>query len=400
MGASAPPRQRTCWVARTQVQGRRVAVRHGSRRACAVCASVDARMKRIDARAGRSSISPSVPSRGRRVGRTAVRVSDDGQPHESPGTGTAPRARASRPPAGRDLIELTLNHGLFMVRAARSLAEAETVLAEWQPHLAVDRHGPRRQHGAAPAASAPRTRLTQSVTPVLGLTRRGDLKTKLRAFDLGVDDILTVPFSPEELLARAIVITRRASGTRPADRAHHPDRRDRDRHRRSRGARGRLRHPPERHRAEPAVPARQSRRTGRDAGRDPRRHLGHRLRRREQHRGPPRPEPARASSRTTIGIRASSRRSQARATGSSPRSPTWAGTAGRSMVNPRPTEAIGAGRAALMTDRHDMARTGPQRVLDDHGVHARSLGSGDPWRQRGTCHPIRPSCQDLSLSRS
>jgi len=55
--------------------------------------------------------------------------------------------------------------------------------------------------------------LTRGVTPVLGLTRRGDLKTKLRAFELGVDDILTVPFSPEELLARAIVITRRASGT-------------------------------------------------------------------------------------------------------------------------------------------------------------------------------------------
>ena len=47
---------------------------------------------------------------------------------------------------------------------------------------------------------------------MLGLTRRGDLQTKLRAFDLGVDDILTVPFSPEELLARAIVITRRSSG--------------------------------------------------------------------------------------------------------------------------------------------------------------------------------------------
>ncbi|MCJ7712434.1 MAG: response regulator transcription factor, partial [Chloroflexi bacterium] len=36
--------------------------------------------------------------------------------------------------------------------------------------------------------------------------------TKLRAFDLGVDDILTMPFSPEELLARSIVITRRATG--------------------------------------------------------------------------------------------------------------------------------------------------------------------------------------------
>jgi DNA-binding response OmpR family regulator len=54
--------------------------------------------------------------------------------------------------------------------------------------------------------------LTQQVTPALGLTRRGDLKTKLRAFDLGVDDILTMPFAPEELLARSVVITRRATG--------------------------------------------------------------------------------------------------------------------------------------------------------------------------------------------
>jgi DNA-binding response OmpR family regulator len=78
------------------------------------------------------------------------------------------------------LIELTLNHGLFVV------------------------------HGAARLGVS--TVLHQSLTPVLGLTRRGDLRTKLRAFDLGVDDILTVPFSPEELLARSIVISRRSSG--------------------------------------------------------------------------------------------------------------------------------------------------------------------------------------------
>jgi hypothetical protein len=41
---------------------------------------------------------------------------------------------------------------------------------------------------------------------------RSDLPTKLRAFELGVDDIVTTPFSPEELLARAVVIVRRASG--------------------------------------------------------------------------------------------------------------------------------------------------------------------------------------------
>lgn len=110
-----------------------------------------------------------------------------------------------------DLIRLTLNHGLFVVRAARSLAEAETILSEWRPHMTVvdmdhdDSTALLQQLGAS-------NTLTRSVTPVLGLTRRGDLKSKLKAFDLGVDDILTVPFSPEELLARSIVVSRRATG--------------------------------------------------------------------------------------------------------------------------------------------------------------------------------------------
>jgi DNA-binding response OmpR family regulator len=51
-----------------------------------------------------------------------------------------------------------------------------------------------------------------SVTPILGLTRRGDLQAKLDAFALGVDDILTMPFAPEELLARTLAMTRRATG--------------------------------------------------------------------------------------------------------------------------------------------------------------------------------------------
>jgi Response regulators consisting of a CheY-like receiver domain and a winged-helix DNA-binding domain len=110
-----------------------------------------------------------------------------------------------------DLIELTLNHGVFVVRAAHNLAEADAILNEWQPHLAVldmDHDDSTALLGRLGASN----RLTKRVTPALGLTRRGDLKTKLRAFDLGVDDILTMPFSPEELLARAIVITRRTTG--------------------------------------------------------------------------------------------------------------------------------------------------------------------------------------------
>ncbi len=111
-----------------------------------------------------------------------------------------------------DLITLTLNHGVFAVRAASTLAGAEAILRDWSPHLAVidmDHDDSTALLGRIGASNG----LTRVPTPVLGLTRRGDLRTKLAAFDLGVDDILTMPFSPEELLARSIVITRRASGT-------------------------------------------------------------------------------------------------------------------------------------------------------------------------------------------
>ena len=110
-----------------------------------------------------------------------------------------------------DLIKLTLNHGMFHVRAASSFAEARAIMGDWRPNVSVidmDHDDSRALLGLLGASNAMR----RSGTPVLALTRMGDLRTKLAAFDLGVDDILTVPFSPEELLARAIVITRRALG--------------------------------------------------------------------------------------------------------------------------------------------------------------------------------------------
>jgi DNA-binding response OmpR family regulator len=104
-----------------------------------------------------------------------------------------------------EVIKLTLNHGVYVTREAQDVPEATALLGEWQPHLAVidmDIGGDRLlQHMAGS------TRI-----PVLALTRRGDLRTKLAAFEQGVDDIMTIPFSPEELLARVLVITRRALG--------------------------------------------------------------------------------------------------------------------------------------------------------------------------------------------
>jgi DNA-binding response OmpR family regulator len=109
-----------------------------------------------------------------------------------------------------EVIKLTLNHGIYITREAHDVAEATEMLGSWNPHLAVvdmDIGGDRLLQRLADA----RDGRPMSV-PVLGLTRRGDLKTKLAAFELGVDDIMTIPFSPEELLARVLVISRRALG--------------------------------------------------------------------------------------------------------------------------------------------------------------------------------------------
>ena len=53
-------------------------------------------------------------------------------------------------------------------------------------------------------------------TPVLMLTARDELGDKLQGFEAGADDYMTKPFELEELRARLMALTRRASGrTRP-----------------------------------------------------------------------------------------------------------------------------------------------------------------------------------------
>ncbi len=106
-----------------------------------------------------------------------------------------------------ELIKLTLNHGVYAIRQVLTRSEVETSLTEWRPHLVILDMD---LDGASILAMLGATPVNGMRLPVIGLTRRGDLKTKLAAFEAGVDDILTVPFAPEELLARVIALVRRA----------------------------------------------------------------------------------------------------------------------------------------------------------------------------------------------
>jgi len=105
------------------------------------------------------------------------------------------------------LTKMTLNHGVYDTHDVANKADALSAFATWQPHLVLldmdldgaaimEEIGGRAQGGVR--------------LPIIGLTRCGDLKSKLAAFEAGVDDILTVPFAPEELLARAIALVRRS----------------------------------------------------------------------------------------------------------------------------------------------------------------------------------------------
>ena len=112
---------------------------------------------------------------------------------------------ADQPVLG-EVVRLALNHGQFTARMARTAEEALATLEQWRPHLAIVDAD---LGGGVVLDRFDTTAAAHGRVPVVALTRRGDLQTKLAAFERGVDDILTVPFSPEELVARVLAIMRR-----------------------------------------------------------------------------------------------------------------------------------------------------------------------------------------------
>jgi len=112
-----------------------------------------------------------------------------------------------------EAIDLTLNHGLFDLRTTATAVEAMTLIQTWRPHLAIIDMD--LTNAAILDQLGLRGDSTETNLPVIGLTRRGDLRTKLNAFEQGVDDIMTIPFSPDELLARTMALARRTYGVVP-----------------------------------------------------------------------------------------------------------------------------------------------------------------------------------------
>jgi two-component system phosphate regulon response regulator PhoB len=112
-------------------------------------------------------------------------------------------------PEIRELLSFTLSREGYDVLEAETAEEALLKMDSRMPDLAVvDWMLP----GIDGVELARRVRRDEvgSDLPIIMLTARGDEPDKLKSFASGVDDYITKPFSPRELLARVKALLRRS----------------------------------------------------------------------------------------------------------------------------------------------------------------------------------------------
>jgi DNA-binding response OmpR family regulator len=105
-----------------------------------------------------------------------------------------------------------LRHG-FDVVCAMTAAEGMDRLSQQPDVILLDLGLPDRD-GLKVCA---RIRETHTV-PVIMMTARADVRTKVHGLNLGADDYLVKPFDFAELIARIHAVSRRAHGAAPAER--------------------------------------------------------------------------------------------------------------------------------------------------------------------------------------
>lgn len=106
-----------------------------------------------------------------------------------------------------NLVVLTLQHGNYDTRRTTNPDACHDLIDGWAPHIAfidldlyekfIDIVGRGMTHGH---------------TPIVAFTRRRDTALKLSAYERGADDILEVPFTLDEIVARPFALLRRAHG--------------------------------------------------------------------------------------------------------------------------------------------------------------------------------------------
>lgn len=103
-----------------------------------------------------------------------------------------------------NLVRLALQHLPLETKIVPAGRVVTDLVKQWRPHLILcdlDRDG----HVLSLAGER---------LPVIVMTRQRNAQTKLDAFDRGAHDLIEVPFSPAEIVARSAAAIRRAHGIR------------------------------------------------------------------------------------------------------------------------------------------------------------------------------------------
>ncbi|OBS08604.1 DNA-binding response regulator [Acidihalobacter prosperus] len=112
-------------------------------------------------------------------------------------------------PAIREMVGFALGRAGLEVREAADVGQAQTMLAERLPDLVLLDWMLPGVSGIDYARRLKREDYTRDL-PIIMLTARGDENDKVGGLDAGVDDYVTKPFSPRELVARIRAVLRRA----------------------------------------------------------------------------------------------------------------------------------------------------------------------------------------------
>ncbi|TMC69354.1 MAG: response regulator transcription factor [Chloroflexi bacterium] len=117
----------------------------------------------------------------------------------------APRVLIAMTEAMANLVTLTLRHGRYETKWCVDPNEFSRLVRDWRPKLGfididlyerfIDLFGRGLSHGQP---------------PLLCFTRKRDTSVKLSAFERGADDIVEVPFTLDEIVARPFALIRRA----------------------------------------------------------------------------------------------------------------------------------------------------------------------------------------------
>lgn len=112
----------------------------------------------------------------------------------------------------RDMITFVLEQNEFTVIEAENFEQAQKKIAEPYPDLILLDWMLPGGTGIKLAKSLKQNEYTRNI-PIIMLTARGEEEDKVKGFDAGIDDYVTKPFSPKELIARIKAVIRRVSPT-------------------------------------------------------------------------------------------------------------------------------------------------------------------------------------------